>query len=170
MIRDPFENFNFRVKVDGNYVVGVSRVSPLRRTTQVVEHREGGDSSVEHRLPGRTNYDPITLERAVSSDATFEHWANSVSTPGSTARDFRKDVTIDILDETGTLVRSYHVHRCWVSEYQALPQLDADANSVLIEHIKLENEGWERDASVVPPIAPINQTSPPGAQPPPAPE
>jgi len=149
-VSDPYDNFQFRVGWDGNYVAGVSRVSPLRRTTEVIEHREGGDTTVEHRLPGRTKYDPITLERGITSDTAFEQWANSAvgSSKGGNVGSFRKDIVIDLFDETGARVLSYLVFRCWVSEYQALPQLDADANWVAIEHIKLENEGWVRDVNV----------------------
>lgn len=156
MIRDPYDNFKFRVKWDGRYVAGVNRVSPLRRTTEVIEHRAGGEPSIERKLPGRTKYDPITLERGITSDTAFEDWANSVWKLGSSPEglhDFRKDIVIDVFDETGAKVLSYFVFRCWVSEYQALPQLDSGANWVTIEHIKLENEGWERDVSVVPPAS-----------------
>jgi phage tail-like protein len=146
---DPLENFKFRVKWDGRYVAGVSKVSALRRTTEVVLHREGGEPSTMHEAPGRTTYEPITLERGITSDIAFEQWANLVSGPGGAAdAKFRKDVILDVFDEAGQRVLSYRIYRCWVSEYQALPDLDADANAVAIEHIKLENEGWERDTSI----------------------
>jgi phage tail-like protein len=147
---DPYDNFKFRIVWDGKHVAGVSRVSPLRRTTEVIEHREGGDPSVEHRLPGRTKYDPILLERGITRDTAFEDWANSVirSGGGGVAHSFRKDIRIEVIDEFGAVVRAYNVFHCWVSEYQALPQLDADASWVAIEHIKLENEGWDRDLGV----------------------
>jgi phage tail-like protein len=154
---DPYKNFKFRVKWDGHYVAGVSKISALRRTTEVVEHREGGDPSMWRKSPGRTQFDPITLERGVTHDTAFEQWANKVWLLGAplgsevALKDFRKDVTIDMFNEAGQLVLSYKVHRCWVSDYQALPELDANGNVVAIEHIKLENEGWERDTSVVEP-------------------
>src|SRR5437899_1260486 len=144
---DPHDNFKFRVEWDGNQIAGISRVSALRRTTEVIEHREGNEPSVERRLPGRTKYDPITLERGITKDTAFEDRANSVigSSPGGgVAHSFRKDVTIEVIDEFGAVVRAYRASRCWVSEYQALPQLDADTNWVAIEQIRLENEGWER--------------------------
>ncbi len=150
---DPLENFKFRVMWDGRYVAGVSKVSALRRTTEVVQHREGGDFGIIREQPGRAKYEPITLERGITNDTAFEQWANLVNNPtGPGAANFRKDILIDLFDEAGRKVLSYKVYRCWVSEYQALPDLDADANAVAIEHIKLENEGWERDTQVVWPV------------------
>jgi phage tail-like protein len=156
---DPYKNFKFRVKWDGHVVAGISRISPLRRTTEVVEHREGGDPSMWRKSPGRTQFDPITLERGITHDPAFEQWANKVwmfAAPGAevTLKDFRKDITIDMFNEAGQLVLSYRVFRCWVSEYQALPDLDANANAVAIQQLKLENEGWERDLDVTEPAEP----------------
>ena len=157
---DPYANFKFRVKWDGRYVAGVSKVSALKRTTEVIEHREGGDPSTAHRSPGRTKYDAITLERGVTHDVEFERWANKVWNLGSglgaevSLRDFRKDLIIELYNEAGQLVIAYKVYRAWVSEYQALPDLDANANAVAIQHIKLENEGIERDYEVTEPAEP----------------
>lgn len=157
---DPYKNFKFRVKWDGRYVAGVSKVGSLKRTTEVVEHREGGDPSTGRKSPGRSKFDAITLERGVTHDKDFETWANKVWNFGgsngaeSSLADFRKDVTIDVFNEAGQKVISYKVYRCWVSEYQALPDLDANANAVAIQHIKLENEGWERDTDYVAPDEP----------------
>jgi phage tail-like protein len=157
---DPYKNFKFRVKWDGRYVAGVSKVSALRRTTEVVSHREGGDPSTERKAPGRTNFEAITLERGVTHDPEFEKWANKVWNFGSalgaevSLKDFRKDIQIEFYNEAGQLAITYNVFRCWVSEYQALPELDANANAVAIQHIKLENEGWERDYDVTEPAEP----------------
>jgi len=154
---DPYKNFKFRVKWDGRYVAGVSRISPLIRTTEVVEAREGNGPASTRRLPGRTKYEAITLERGVSHDTEFEQWANAVASSGSGSgrraaqTAIRKDIVIELYDEKGRLAIAYKVFRCWVSEYQALPELDANANAVLIEHLKLENEGWERDTAVAAP-------------------
>ena len=162
---DPYKNFKFRVKWDGRYVAGVSKVSALKRTTEVVKFREGGDPSSSRKLPGRTEYDPITLERGVTHDPEFETWANKVWNLGTglgsevSLKDFRKNIIIDIYNEAGQLVLSYLVFRCWVSEFQATPDLDANANAVAIQHIKLENEGWERDTSVVEPTEPTLTTA-----------
>jgi phage tail-like protein len=154
---DPYKNFKFRVKWDGRYVAGVSKVSALKRTTEVVKHREGGDPSSSRKSPGRNEFEAITLERGVTHDREFEAWANLVwSGPGTevSLRNFRKDVIIEIYNEAGQPVLAYHVFRCWVSEYQATPDLDANANAVAIQHLKLENEGWERDVQVVEPAEP----------------
>ncbi|WP_031167665.1 phage tail protein [Streptomyces durhamensis] len=154
---DPYKNFKFRVKWDGRYVAGVSKVSSLKRTTEVVEHREGGDPSSARRSPGRTKYEAITLERGVTHDLEFENWAAKVWQHGAafgaevSLADFRKDIVIELYNEAGQLVIAYNVFRCWVSEYQSLPDLDANANAVAIAHLKLENEGWERDPAVAEP-------------------
>jgi phage tail-like protein len=154
---DPYKNFKFRVKWDGRYVAGISKVSALKRTTEVVKHREGGDPSTSRKSPGRTEFEAITLERGVTHDPEFEAWTTKVWHVGAglgaevSLKDFRKDVIIDFFNEAGQLAISYKVFRCWVSEYQGLPDLDANANAVAIQHIKLENEGWERDTSVTEP-------------------
>jgi phage tail-like protein len=157
---DPYKNFKFRVKWDGRYVAGISKCGALKRTTDVVEHREGGDPSTSRKSPARTKFDALTLERGVTHDTEFEKWANKVwdlsNGPGAevSLKDFRKDIIIDLFNESGQKVISYKVYRCWVSEYQALPDLDANAGAVAIQHIKLENEGWERDLDVVEPSEP----------------
>jgi phage tail-like protein len=157
---DPYKNFKFRVKWDGRYVAGVSKVSPLKRTTEVIEHREGGDPSISRKSPGRTHYDPITLERGVTHDLEFEKWANKVWHYGTklgaevSLADFRKDITLEFYNEAGQLAIAYNIFRCWVSEYQALPDLDANTARVAIQHMKLENEGWQRDESVTEPKEP----------------
>jgi phage tail-like protein len=153
---DPYRNFKFRIKWDNQYVAGLSKCSALRKTTEVTTWREGGDPSHSRKLPGKTTYEPITLEAGVTHDTAFEEWANKVNNfQGDAAmslRDFRKDpVTIDVFNLQGRKVLSYIVHRCWVSEFQALPELDASGNAVMIQQIKLENEGWERDTTVVEP-------------------
>jgi phage tail-like protein len=157
---DPYKNFKFRVKWDGKYVAGVSKVSGLKRTTEVVEHREGGDPSTSRKSPGRVKFEAITLERGVTHDQEFERWASKVWNLGSglgaevSLQDFRKDLIVELYNEAGQLVLAYRVFRAWVSEYQALPDLDANANAVAIQTIKLENEGWERDFDVVEPREP----------------
>jgi phage tail-like protein len=157
---DPYKNFKFRIKWDGRYVAGVSKISGLRRTTQVVSYREGGAPSTSHKSPGLTEYEPITLERGVTHDQEFEKWANLVwnRTGGMGAEaslaSFRKDIVLELYNEAGQLVLAYKIYRCWVSEYQILPDLDANATSVAIEHLKLENEGWERDTAVTEPVEP----------------
>ena len=157
---DPYKNFKFRVKWDGKYVAGICKCGGLKRTTEVVKHREGGDPSSSRKSPGRTEFDAITLERGVTHDKDFEQWANKVWNFGAglgsevSLQDFRKDIIIEAYNEAGQLVIAYKVFRCWVSEFQAMPDMDANANAVAIQHLKLENEGWERDIAVVEPAEP----------------
>jgi phage tail-like protein len=157
---DPYKDFKFRVKWDGKYVAGVSKVGAFKRSTEVVKHREGGDPSSSRKSPGRTEYDAITLERGVTHDKEFEQWANKVWNFGSglgsevSLKDFRKDILIEVYNEAGQLAIAYKVFRCWVSEFQAAADLDANANAVLIQHVKLENEGWQRDTAVNEPSEP----------------
>jgi phage tail-like protein len=157
---DPYQNFRFRVKWDGRYVAGVSKVGSLKRSTEVVKWREGGDPSNSRKLPGRTDYEAIMLERGVTHDIAFEQWANKVWNYGAAAgaqvslKDFRKDIIIELLNEAGQVAVVYKVYRCWVSEFQAMPDLDAGANAVAIQSIKLEHEGWERDQGVTEPVQP----------------
>jgi phage tail-like protein len=163
---DPYKNFKFVVKWDQRPVAGISKVGALKRTTEVVKHRSGGDSSTSRKSPGRTEYDAIMLERGVTHDTEFEKWANKawdfkagLGLETSLA-DFRKDIRIEVYNEAGQLAIAYNVYNCWVSEWQSLPDLDANANAVAIQHIKLENEGWERDLSVPEPAEPTF-TNPP---------
>lgn len=157
---DPYKNFKFRVKWDGKYVAGVSKVSALKRTTEVVAHRNGGDPSSSRRSPGRTEFEAVTLERGVTHDPEFEKWANKVWNFGSglgaevSLKDFRKDIILEVYNEAGQLAIAYKVFRCWVSEFQPVGELDANANAVLIGTLKLENEGWERDYDVREPSEP----------------
>ena len=152
---DPYKNFKFRIKWDGKYVAGVSKMSVLKRTTEVVKHREGGDPSSSRKSPGRTEYEAITLERGVTHDPEFENWANKVWSLGAkppaevSLKDFRKDITIEVLNEAGQVAIAYNVFRCWVSEYQSLPELDANGKVMAIEKLVLQNEGWARDTAVV---------------------
>lgn len=160
---DPYKNFKFRLKLEnGIYVAGVSKVSALTRTTEAITHREGGDPSTERKSPGQTKYEAITLERGVTHDLEFEKWANKVWSANSTLgaevslQDFRKELTIEMYNEAGQLVISYVIHRCWISEFTALPELDASANAVAIQTLKLEHEGWERLEVAEPKEATVN--------------
>lgn len=149
---DPYKSFKFRVKWDGKIVAGVSKVSALKRTTEVVSHREGGDISTPRHSPASSKFEAITLERGISHDPEFEQWANLVySTEGDGAvslLSFRKDILIEFLNLQGTVVKAFRIFRCWVSEYTALPELDANANAIAFEMMVIQNEGFERDESV----------------------
>ena len=157
---DPYKNYRFKVKWDGNnYVAGVSKVSVLKRSTEAVKHQMGGDPSVVRVTPGQSTYDPITLEQGVTHDVAFQQWANKIwsyhnaigTDPDVSLKDFRKDITIELFNESGQKVLGYNVYRCWVSEFQALPELDGAGNAVAIQTLVLENEGWERDTGVTEP-------------------
>ncbi len=152
---DPYKNMKFRIKWDGKYVAGVSKISALKRSTEPVTHREGGDPSTSRLSPGVWKFEPITLERGVTHDPEFETWANLIyDLQGGVVLSlerFRKDLIIELLDEQAVVAKAYKVYRCWVSEYQALPELDANAHAVAIEHMVLQNEGWERDLAVTEP-------------------
>lgn len=159
---DPYKNFKFQVFFEGNTtpVAGISKVSSLKRTTEVVKHRDGGDPSSSRKSPGRSEYEAVSLERGVTHDKEFEQWANKVWNYGAglgsevSLKDFRKNIIIKVYNEAGQVALSYKIYRCWVSEFQALPDLDANANAVAIQHLKLENEGWERDVEVAEPTEP----------------
>jgi phage tail-like protein len=161
---DPYKNFKFRLKWDGQYVAGISKCSALKRTTEVVKHREGGDPSTSRKSPGRSDFASVTLERGVTHDLAFEAWAAKVWQVKAglgaevSLKDFRKDLILEVYNEAGQKALGYKIFRCWVSEYVAMPDLDANANAVAIQHIVLENEGWERDASVTEPTE-ISYTS-----------
>lgn len=157
---DPYKNFKFLVVWDGRTVAGVSKVSAIKRTTEVVKHRSGGDPSTPRKSAGRTEFDGITLERGITHDMEFDQWANKVWMVGagrgveSSLRDFRKDIVIELLNEAGQVAVAFKVYRAWVSEYQITSELDGNANAVAIQHIKLECEGIERDPEVAEPEEP----------------
>ncbi len=153
---DPYKNMKFLVRWDGRVVMGVSKISALKKSTEPVVHREGGDPSTGRVSPSVWKFEPITLERGVTHDPEFENWANLIyNTDGDASislQSFRKDIIIELLNEQGIVAKAYKIYRCWVSEYQALPELDANAHVVAIEHMVLQNEGWERDLSVPEPV------------------
>lgn len=146
---DPYKNFKFQISWDGKVVLGVSKVGALKRTTEVVKHRSGGENSFDHKSPGRTTYDALSIERGLTHDAEFEKWASSVhSFAGDPIMDlagYKKELTLELLNEKGLVAKRYFLHGCWVSEFTALPDLDANANAVAIESMKIELEGWEPD-------------------------
>ena len=158
---DPYKNFKFRVKWDGRYVAGISKVGALKRTTEVVEHRVGGDPSTVRRSPGQSKYEAITLERGVTHDPAFEDWAHRVHQVGAGAgsevklADYRKDMLLELSNEAGQVVMAYMLYGCWVSEFIALPELDANGGSqVAIQKLVLQVEGWERDQAITEPTEP----------------
>jgi phage tail-like protein len=152
---DPYKNFNFRVLIDGRVVLGVSKVSSLKRSTEVVKHQSGGVNSFEFKSPGRTKYEAITMERGITHDTEFETWANKVYTYANDAATdlvhYKRDLTLEVLNLRGQVAIRYFLHGCWVSEFTTLPELDANANAVAIESIKVEVEAWERDSQLAEP-------------------
>lgn len=152
---DPYKNFKFHVEMDGRVVLGVSKVSALSRTTEVVTHRSGGENSTDHKSPGRTSYEAVTMERGLTHDREFEAWANKVhpyaGDAGMDLAGYKKELTLVVMNERGQPAFRYFLHDCWVSEYTAVPELDANANAVAIESIKFELEGWERDTDTTEP-------------------
>jgi phage tail-like protein len=165
---DPYLNYRFKVKWKGekDYVAGVNKISALKRSTEVADYRAGLDPGVVRKIPGQTKYEPITLERGVTHDQTFEQWANKIwdydnSASGPSPEnivsraDIRKDIVIELFNEAGQVVIRYNVHRCWVSSFQAMADLEgASGNTVLIQTLELQNEGWQRDASLAEPKQP----------------
>jgi len=146
---DPYKNYKFRVVMDNKPVLGVSKVSALKRSTEVVNYREGGENSTDHKSPGRTSYDAITMERGITHDRAFEEWAKLVhpysGDPGMDLVNYKKNLTLEVMNEKGHVAFRYFLYNCWVSEFTTMPELDANANAVAIESIKIELEGWERD-------------------------
>lgn len=159
--RQPYADFKFRLKWDGRHVAGISSVSALARTTEVVRHRSGADPSLQRLSPGTTSYEPVTLERGVTHDEEFENWAMLVHDPAASPgaevklKDLRKDVVLELLNEAGQVVKAYLLYRCWPSRYVAVPDLDANGGrAVAIEELVLQTEGWERDRAVTEPAEP----------------
>jgi phage tail-like protein len=155
---DPYKNFKFLLFFEGrpDPVAGVSKISPLKRTTEVVSHRDGGDLSTPRHAPGASKFENITLERGVTHDPDFEEWANLVySTDGDAAvslAGYKRNLLIKINNLQGTPVKAYRVFRAWVSEYTATAELDANANAILLEMVTLVHEGYERDEDVLEPV------------------
>jgi phage tail-like protein len=161
---DPYKNFKFRIKWDNKYIAAVSKISSLKRSTEVITFRSGGDPSTSILSPGKQKFEPVTCERGLTMDMVFHDWAGLVWNYGSalgsevSLANFRKNLYLEFYNEAGQLVIAYKLYRCWVSEYHALPDLDAGGNAIAIEYIKIETEGWERDTSVTEPTEPTLST------------
>lgn len=152
---DPYKNFKFRVIWDNEPVAGLSKMSALKRMTEVIEWREAGGPSIVRKLPGRTKFEPITLEAGLTHDIKFMAWADQVNNPQGDAAmsllNYRKEVVVEVLNLQGTPALSFKLQRAWVSEFQAIPELDANANAIAIQTLKLEFEGFEIDEAVTEP-------------------
>ncbi len=154
---DTYKTYRFLIYFGASTapVAAVSKVGGLKRSSDVIEYKQGGDP-ISRKGLGRTKYEPITLERGLTHDLDFATWANAAQvldkgSASTSLKNLRKEVRIDLLNEAGQPVYRFNIHRCWVSEYQALPDLDASGTAIALEHIKLENEGWEYDASLTEP-------------------
>jgi phage tail-like protein len=153
---DPYRTFKFQVVIDGKVVAGLKKMGALKTKTTPVKWRASNDPSHERIMPGGTSYDPVNLEQGLTHDPVFENWANLVNNiQGDAAlslKNYRKDIIINVLNLQGKVAISYKLYRAWVSDYQALPDLDAgNMNTVGIQSITLQHEGWERDTSVAEP-------------------
>lgn len=157
---DPYKNFKFRLRWEGRYVAALSKVSSLKMSVEAIKFREGGDPSTTRVSPGQASYDPITLERGLTLDTEFEAWMRQIWNFGSgfgrqvALANYRRDVTLEFYNEAGQLVIGYNIFRCWPSQYQAMPDLDAGGNAVAIQTLVLQNEGWQRDTGLEPPPEP----------------
>lgn len=152
---DPYKNFKFRVIWDNQPVAGLSKMSAVKRVTEVVEWREAGGPSIIRKMPGRTKFEPITLESGLTHDRQFLAWADQINNPQGDAAmslvNYRKEVTIEVLNMQGTPTIAFKLRRAWVSEFQAIPEMDANANAVAIQTLKLEYEGFAIDEAVAEP-------------------
>jgi phage tail-like protein len=152
---DPYANFKFRLSWDNQYVAGLSKMSAIKRSTEVIEWREAGNPSVIRKLPGRTKFEPVTLESGLTHDSQLIAWADLVNNPQGDAamslKNYRKEVKIEVLNLQATMVIRFILHRAWVAEFQALPEMDANANAVAIQTLKLEYEGFSVDPAVTEP-------------------
>jgi phage tail-like protein len=153
---DPYRTFMFQVVIDGQVVAGLRKMTALKKKTEPVKWRTAGDPTHERILPGGTSYEPVTLEQGLTHDPVFEQWANLVNNlEGNAAmslKDFRKDIIINVLNLQGQVAIAYKLTRAWVSDYQAIPDLDAGSmNTVGIQSVTLQHEGWIRDTAVAEP-------------------
>jgi phage tail-like protein len=150
---DPYANFRFKVLFGTDVVAGASKISGLKATTDPLSYRDGGNNSTPYLQPGLTKFEPITIERGITHDTQFEEWALKVFHPQSpllvSLATFRRDLTIELYNLQGVKVRAWNAFRCWVSEFHAVPELDANAAAVAFESIVLQNEGFLRDTAVV---------------------
>jgi phage tail-like protein len=142
---DPYKFFKFKVKLEGRYVAGFNKCSILTRSTKRNELRGKGDPSTSGRIPGKASYEAITLDAGITHDMAFEDWASA----GTSRKNPKKDIVIDVFNEAGQKVISYYLYNCWVSEFQGIPELDEAAKATAIQTIKIENEGWKKDSSAM---------------------
>jgi phage tail-like protein len=152
---DPYKNFRFRVTWDGRTVAALSKMSAVKKMTEAIEWRAAADGGIVRKLPGRTKFEPITFEAGLTHDRQFLDWANQVNNPAGEAANsllqYRKTVRVEVLNMQGNPAMAFNLIRAWASEFQALPELDANANAVAIQSLKIEYENFILDDAVTEP-------------------
>jgi len=151
---DPYRTFKFQVVIDGETVAGLSKMGKLSRKVEVAKWRSAGDPSYQRVMPGGTSFEPVTLEQGLTHHTIFERLANQVNNvkdgdTGMSLKNYRKNVVINVLNLQGVPAMSYTLLRAWVSDYQALPDFDANnLNTVGIQSVTFQHEGFVRDDQV----------------------
>lgn len=179
---DPLRNFKFQVQIIhplvGNVAnMGFTNVAGLNMTTEAIPYREGGWNTNAHKLPGQTDFGPLTLIQGVmyTQHGMWDLAKNMFSVQwgaGELARDtqFRFTTLIRVLDHpitkssnsgSGTDIvgwpadqarLAFNVRDCWVGSV-AFNDLDAGGNAVLISQMTMHHEGfdvlWDTDAQNV---------------------
>jgi len=130
-----YRQYRYRLRYKGHEIAGFRGMGLLHPLT-----------------PGRAKSETVTLKRGVTQDSQFQQWANSVtkSATGAPPAAFRKNVSLEVYNEAGQVVQRFTFTKSWVSQYSALPVLNANGNAVAIEHIKIEVEGWVIDTRATP--------------------
>ena len=153
---DPYRKFKFLVKWEGQYVMAVHKVSSITKSIDAIDWRTGGDSNFGAKVPGLTKWEPITLERGLSADAAFQKWMIEVNRytkaggqENEAVHNFRKNLQIEMYDLQNDLVMTINVYNAWPSKL-TIADFDAKANELAIEHIELQNEGWDLTPGAAP--------------------
>jgi phage tail-like protein len=146
---DPYRKFKFLVKWNNAVVMAVHKVSSITKSIDPIDWRTGGDSNFSAKVPGLTKWEPITLERGLSADTAFQEWmvlVNKYTKAGLGADEavhaFRKNLNIEMYSLQNELVMTINVYNAWPSKL-TIADFDAKANELAIEHMELQNEGWD---------------------------
>ncbi|MEU1816089.1 phage tail protein [Streptomyces roseifaciens] len=162
---DPLRNFKFHCYIHLNSQVLTSRnprepqlgfmsVSGLSITTDVVVYRQGGMNTTTQKMPGQSDFAPITLSRGlICGDSNVYDWLRQLFMvmQGQGGNDgsynFRAYMDIFLLDhpvttKTVTYKAGWRVYNCWPTSV-AFGDLDAGANGVELQQITLAHEGWD---------------------------
>ena len=136
---DPYKNFNFLIEIDGIALAGFSECTGLRVEVEVIEYREGGDSSSVRKLPGQSKVSDITLKRGITASKELHDWLDSVR--NGVAK--RKSGAIILLDDARKPVVRWRFSEAFPRKWEG-PNLDAKGNDVAIETLTLCCENLER--------------------------